>query len=74
WILIHFTEDAATHTAEQLEEVRDKINERISSWIQDHRFVLVKGLKSRPEIALDIFWGPGHGCMTDPHGTITLSW
>lgn len=77
WMLIFFTEDGATHTTQQLEDVRDKIIERISSWVRNHgigKFALGRGLEGRPEIALDIFWGPGHGCMMDPRGTITLSW
>lgn len=77
WILILFTEDEANHTQQELEDVRDMIIERISGWIRYRgvgKFAMGRGLEGRPEIALDIFWGPGHGCMMDPHGTITMSW
>jgi len=77
WILILFTEDAATHTAQQLEEVRDHIVKRITGWMRNRRvgrFAIGHKFDNEPVIALDIFWGPGHGCMMDRRGDITLSW
>lgn len=80
WIHILFTEDEANHTQQELEEVRDKIVGRITKslnfdYLDEWRAsTLKKGPMKRPTIAVDIFWGPGHGCMLDEHGSITQSW
>ncbi len=78
WILILFTEDEADHTEMELEDVRDKIVERVSrkldTLIPWRIFNPKENPIERPTIAVDIFWGPGHGCMMNEHGFVTQSW
>jgi hypothetical protein len=81
WILIVFTEDADRLSHYQRTEVRDKIVARIVGFMKYPASSIgqlaVSGelkSKSRPAMAIDIFWGPGHGCMLDQNGSTTLEW
>ena len=73
WLHIRFTEDPRNHSELELQEVRTKVFDRIDDWINDFQ-ERTKHVYARPWITLDIFWGPGHGCMISQRGVITQSW
>lgn len=73
WIRVIFTEDPSDDPDSLLEAATSKIAELIKQWFDE--LDELRGSKlDRPEIALDVFWGPGHGCMMDWKGETTLSW
>lgn len=79
WLLIVFTEDSDRLSEFEQKEVRDKLVGRIVRFLKDPNsnlghLALQGKLKERPAIAIDIFWGPGRGCMLDRNGSTTLEW
>ena len=72
---VTFTEDPGKFSRKQRIQISQSVRDLIrslpelrDSWRQ------AKPEWMRPKITIDVFWGPGHGCMLDAEGEVTLEW
>lgn len=64
WVHVQLTEQFA-HRGDRI-PVRDSLIKIVHGWFAEHEMGL--------SWALDIFFGPGHGCFTDLDGKIIERW
>lgn len=75
WVFIVFTESSAVRTEKELKEIASKVEDRISGWLRERIAQSPTALSQpRPMVAIDVFWGPGYGCLIDANGSIYKNW
>jgi hypothetical protein len=69
WLYIVFTENPNDNMEDDdLMEVAREVTRRVKDLLRDFRS------QGQPTLAIDVFWGPGHGCIIDESGFESLTW
>jgi hypothetical protein len=75
WLFLLFTEDVDDLSKEQRQAVALEMRKIITNWLKLAKDMFGADIHvPAAKVSIDIFWGPGHGCMVDNNGKVTKEW